>query len=75
VVESAGAEAGNGFHEIHIDDEEGINVEDDHSGDAWHLLAQALSSDRTEDVEKYIHDWLGAITSFLDGLLVQNVNS
>ncbi len=59
-----------GFHDIHIDDEEGNNIEDDHGGDAWHLLTQALSPEREEEVSIYMDEWLDAISGFLDGLVV-----
>lgn len=68
VQHSGGINIESGFHSIHVEDEDGNNIEDDHGGDAWHLLTQALSAERSQEADDLMNDWLNVITSFLDGI-------
>ena len=68
VQDSGGINIESGFHSIHVDDEDGNNIEDDHGGDAWHLLTQTLSAERSHEAEGLMNDWLNVITAYLDGI-------
>jgi hypothetical protein len=68
VADSGGIDVTTGFHAIHVDDEDGDNIEDDHSGDAWHLLTQAVTEARADEAVAIVDGWLVMISEFLDSI-------
>lgn len=60
-----------GYHSIHVEDETGESIEDNHAEDGWFLFCQAVNANRYDEVEHHIEVWLNTWTTFLDDLLAE----
>lgn len=58
-----------GYHSVHVDDEEGKSLDEDHSEDSWHVVRQALTPDRYAEIEKFTVETLDVWARFMDMLL------
>jgi hypothetical protein len=57
-----------GYHKIHVEDESGVHVDDDHSEDSWYVVRQALTPDRYGEIENFLRDLLEVWARFIDML-------
>lgn len=58
-----------GYHAIHVDDEHGESIDDDHSEDSWYIFKQAVTPDRFEEVKKRVGIWLDVWNDFADNTM------
>lgn len=61
-----------GYHSIHVEDESGVAVDDDHSEDSWYIVRQAVTPDRYEEVEKFLGEVLDEWARFVDMFFVKD---
>jgi hypothetical protein len=55
-----------GYHSIHVADEDGSFLDDDHSEDTWYLVRQALTAERKSELKQKMLGWLDAWSEYLD---------
>lgn len=55
-----------GYHAIHVEDHEGHVVDDDHSEDSWHIVRQAMTSDRTQEVHHLCLHLMDTCRAYVD---------
>lgn len=61
-----------GYHAIHVEDEHGDAVDDDHSEDSWHVVRQALTTQRQDEVRElalHLMDTCAAYADHQHGLM------
>lgn len=58
-----------GYHTIHVEDDHGESVDDDHAEDGWTLFRQAVTPDMHEEIEKNINDWIDVWYKFADRIM------
>lgn len=58
-----------GYHAIHVEDEEGHFIDDDHSEDSWYLFRQAVSPERYEEIQRKMESWLDTWYDFGDEII------
>ena len=58
-----------GYHSIHVEDEAGAAVDDDHSEDSWYVVRQAATPDRFDETEKLLAHVLDVWAAFIDMLV------
>lgn len=61
--------APNGYHSVHIEDEEGHSVDDDHSEDSWYVVRQALTPERRTEIVPFTISVLDTWAALFDSLL------
>jgi len=66
---SSKVDTSQGYHTIHVEDEEGSSIEDDHSEDGWYLVAQAITPDDYETIESNVNNWLDVWYKYADKML------
>ncbi|SDH56340.1 iron-containing redox enzyme family protein [Variovorax sp. OV700] len=59
-------DTGRGYHAIHVEDHDGHVVDDDHSEDSWHIVRQALTLERTEEVRHLALHLMDTCQSYVD---------
>ncbi|MBA2676601.1 hypothetical protein [Ramlibacter sp.] len=59
------------YHSVHIEDEKGDFVDDDHSEDSWYVVRQALVPARYEEIERLTTESLDTWAQLFDFLLTQ----
>lgn len=59
----------NGYHTIHVENEAGEFVDDDHSEDSWYVVRQALTPERYEEIETLVKETLDLWAGFMDMLV------
>lgn len=69
VKRSSDVDTSKGYHTIHVEDEHGTSVDDEHSEDGWTLFAQAVTPDDYTKVENLIKNVLDDWTKFADKML------
>ena len=69
VERSTGVDTSTGYHTIHVEDEHGESVDDDHSEDGWTLVRQALEESDYDDIEKSVIEWLDCWYKFADKMM------
>jgi hypothetical protein len=57
------------YHRVHIEDEEGHSVDDDHSEDSWYIVRQALTEDRYEEIERLVGEALDVWAALMDSFV------
>ncbi len=57
-----------GYHKIHVEDEHGHSLDDDHSEDSWTLLRQGVTPHRYAEIEKKMTYWMDCWASHGDML-------
>lgn len=55
-----------GYHAIHVEDEHGSAVDDDHSEDSWHIVRQALTPERRNEVRQLAFDLMDTCAAYAD---------
>jgi hypothetical protein len=58
-----------GYHTIHIGDDAGHSVDDDHSEDSWYIVRQSLTPDRYAEIETLVKDVLDLWARFMDAIV------
>lgn len=58
-----------GYHAIHVEDEHGEFIDDDHSEDSWFLFRQAVTPARYEEIQRKIESWLDIWYDFGDNVI------
>jgi len=61
----------NGYHSVHIEDDEGHFVDDDHSEDSWYVVRQALTPARREEIARFTASLLDTWAALFDSLLAR----
>lgn len=69
VGRSTEVDVSQGYHTIHVEDDHGDSIDDDHSEDGWTLFCQAITPDRYDEVEEEVRKWLDCWCQFADKLL------
>lgn len=64
--------APNGYHSVHIEDDEGHSVDDDHSEDSWYVVRQALAPSRYEEIREFTASLLETWAQLFDSLLTRS---
>lgn len=59
----------NGYHTIHVENDAGEFVDDDHSEDSWYVVRQALTPERRGEIETLVGETLDLWAGFMDMLL------
>lgn len=63
--------APHGYHSVHIEDEHGHSVDDDHSEDSWYIVRQALTSARRDELQRFTVSLLDTWATLFDSLLAR----
>jgi hypothetical protein len=58
-----------GYHAIHVEDEHGEFIDDDHSEDSWFLFRQAVTPERYDEIHRKIESWLDTWYDFGDNVI------
>lgn len=58
-----------GYHAIHVEDEEGHFIDDEHSEDSWYIFRQAVTPERYEEIRKKTLQWLDIWYDFGDSVI------
>ncbi|MEQ1879231.1 MAG: hypothetical protein ABL958_21525 [Bdellovibrionia bacterium] len=66
VGKSTDIDVSKGYHKIHVEDEHGSFVDDDHAEDSWYIFRQALTPDKYDEVRELIPMWLDSWNDFCD---------
>lgn len=61
-----------GYHTIHVEDETGHFVDDEHSEDSWYIVRQALTPDRYAEIERAVLEALETWAGLMDRLVAKN---
>jgi hypothetical protein len=69
VDRSTGVDTSKGYHTIHVEDDHGESVDDEHSEDGWTLVRQAITPDMHEDIEAKVTEWLDTWYKFADKMM------
>lgn len=54
----AGIDVSKGYHAIHVEDEHGEFIDDEHSEDSWFIFRQAITPERYDEAKKKTAQWL-----------------
>jgi len=66
---AAGLDVSKGYHSIHVEDEDGAFLDDEHSEDSWFLFAQAIEPKRYPELRTKIDAWLDSWAVFCDEMV------
>ena len=66
---STGIDVTQGYHAIHVEDEHGDFIDDEHSEDSWFIFRQAITPDRYDEVRKKTAQWLDIWNDFGDNIM------
>ncbi len=66
---STGIDVSKGYHAIHVEDDHGHFVDDEHSEDSWFIFRQALTPDRYEEFRTKTAQWLDIWNDFGDNII------
>lgn len=69
VARSTSIDVTQGYHSIHVEDDDGGFIDDDHSEDSWYLFSQAVTPDRFNEVEMKLDEWLELWNGFGDHIV------
>lgn len=69
VEKSTEVDTTKGYHTIHVEDDAGESIDDDHSEDGWYLFAQAVHPEVYQEVEDKMRSWLDDWYAFADHVL------
>ncbi|WP_413290699.1 hypothetical protein [Bdellovibrio sp. HCB337] len=66
-----------GYHKIHVEDDHGHFVDDDHSEDSWYIFRQAVQEKDFEDIRDKVSQWLDMWYDFGDQVIhiAQQINN
>jgi len=68
----SGTDLSGGYHSIHVADEAGVAVDDDHAEDSWYIVRQAVTADRYAEIEALLADVLEQWARFIDMLATKD---
>lgn len=63
------ADIADGYHSIHVEDDTGKSLDEDHGEDSWYVVRQALTPDRYEEIEALTVGVLDLWAGFMDMLM------
>lgn len=66
VGKSTDIDVSKGYHKIHVEDEHGSFVDDDHAEDSWYIFRQGLTPERYDEIREIIPMWLDSWNDFCD---------
>ena len=69
VARSTDIDTSTGYHAIHVENEEGEFIDDDHAEDSWYIFRQAITPERYEEVRRKMTMWLDTWNDFCDNVL------
>lgn len=69
VERSTGVDTSKGYHTIHVEDDEGESIDDDHSEDGWTLARQAIEPAQHIAIEEKVNEWLDTWYKFADKMM------
>jgi hypothetical protein len=69
VGRSTNVDVSTGYHTIHVKNEEGVSIDDDHSEDSWTLVRQAVVPERHQEIEDKGRAWLDNWYRFADNAM------
>lgn len=58
----------NGYHSVHVEDDAGHFVDDDHSEDSWYVVRQALTAERYDEIRRFTGALLDTWAKLFDRL-------
>lgn len=58
-----------GYHAIHVEDDAGQFIDDEHSEDSWFIFRQAVTPERYDDVRRKVAAWLDTWYDFGDNVM------
>jgi hypothetical protein len=66
---STSIDTSKGYHAIHVEDEHGDFIDDEHSEDSWYIFRQALTPERYEEIRRKVPAWLDIWYDFGDNVI------
>ncbi len=69
VARSTDINVNEGYHAIHVEDEHGDFIDDEHSEDSWYIFRQAVTPERYDEVRKKVGQWLDIWNDFGDSIM------
>lgn len=69
VALSTDIDTSRGYHSIHVEDEHGDFIDDEHSEDSWYLFRQAVTPERYEEIRRKVEAWLDIWYDFGDSVI------
>jgi hypothetical protein len=69
VGRSTKVDVSKGYHAIHVEDDHGHFIDDEHSEDSWYIFKQAITPDRYEEIQKKVQQWLDIWYDFGDSVI------
>lgn len=66
---STNIDVSKGYHKIHVEDDSGEFLDDEHSEDTWFLFRQAIQENEFSDVKEQISTWLDVWYDFADQIM------
>lgn len=58
-----------GYHAIHVEDQHGDFIDDEHSEDSWFIFRQAVTPDRYDEIRRKVAAWLDTWYDFGDNVI------
>jgi hypothetical protein len=58
-----------GYHAIHVEDDHGEFIDDEHSEDSWYIFRQAVTPERYDEVRVKVKQWLDVWNDFGDSVM------
>ena len=58
-----------GYHAIHVEDDNGEFLDDQHSEDSWYLFCQAIEPSRYDELREKTKQWVECWALFTDHLM------
>lgn len=69
VAMSTSIDTSKGYHNIHVEQDDGSFIDDDHSEDSWYIFRQAITPDRYQEVRERVEEWLDVWNDFADNII------
>lgn len=69
VARSTDIDTSTGYHAIHVEDDDGNFIDDEHSEDSWYIFRQALTPDRYDEMREKFAQWLDIWYDFGDSIM------
>jgi hypothetical protein len=66
---STDVDTSKGYHKIHVEDDHGDFVDDDHSEDSWYIFRQAVQEKDYDNVREQLSMWLDVWYDFGDNVI------
>lgn len=69
VAMSTSIDTSKGYHAIHVEDEHGEFIDDEHSEDSWYIFRQAITPARYDEIKRKAISWLDTWYDFGDSVI------